>query len=131
MGAPRSANSVGGVPLLAHSTGSAGVGAGGLDRGPARFEPRDRYAERRAGHVVEPDLVEEVDRVRIAAVLAADADLEVRPRGPALLDRDPDEPADAVPVNRLERGDPEDTQVQVAGEEGALHVVAREAPAHL
>ena len=45
-----------------------------------RREPRDRHAVRRAGHVVEPDPVAELDRARIAAVLAADADLELRSR---------------------------------------------------
>ena len=51
-----------------------------------RREPRDRHAVRRAAHVVEADLVEEVDRRRVAAVLAADAELEVGPRLAALLD---------------------------------------------
>src|SRR5689334_17653584 len=40
--------------------------------------PGDRHAVRRAAHVVEPRHVEERDRVRVAAVLAADAELEVR-----------------------------------------------------
>ena len=49
-----------------------------LDRGPAGLQPGDRHPERRAGHVVQADLVEEVHRVRVAAVLAADAELQVR-----------------------------------------------------
>src|SRR6202000_893835 len=40
-------------------------------------EARDQHAERRARDVVQPDLVAEGDRGRIAAVLAADAELQV------------------------------------------------------
>ena len=54
--------------------------------GLGRRDARDRHAERRAAHVVEPGGVEEADRVRVAAVLAADADLEAGPRGAAALD---------------------------------------------
>ena len=43
-----------------------------------RGEAGDRHAERRAAHVVEADLVEQRDRLRVAAVLAADAELEFR-----------------------------------------------------
>ena len=41
-------------------------------------EPCDRNAVRRAGNIIEPDLVAELDRRRIAAVLAADAEVHVR-----------------------------------------------------
>ncbi len=57
----------------------------------------------RAAHVVHAHVVAELDAVRLAAVLAADADLELRPGGAALLDADLDQLADAVPVERLER----------------------------
>ena len=43
----------------------------------AGLQPRDRHPERRAGDVVQADRVEEVDRGGVAAVLAADAELEV------------------------------------------------------
>src|ERR1700720_3980292 len=49
-------------------------------------KPGDRHPERRARDIVEPDLVTEGDRARVAAMLAADADLEVaggRPPAPA------------------------------------------------
>src|SRR5260363_68666 len=46
-------------------------------------EARDRHTIGRARHVVHADLVAERDRGRIAAMLAADADLEVGPRGAA------------------------------------------------
>ena len=52
-----------------------------------RRQAGDRHAERAAADVIQPDLVAELDRVRVAAVLAADADLQVRPRRPALLHR--------------------------------------------
>src|SRR4051812_22142910 len=47
------------------------------ERGLRRGEARDRHAIGRARDVVEPDLVAERHRGRIAAVLAADPDLEV------------------------------------------------------
>jgi hypothetical protein len=53
--------------------------------GLRRREPRDRHAEGRAGDVVEADLLAEGDGGRVAAMLAADAELEVRARlAPAL-----------------------------------------------
>src|SRR5262249_34322922 len=55
-------------------------------RGPSRFEAGDRDAERGAGHVVQADLVEEPDGLRVAAVLAADAEVDARPGLPACLD---------------------------------------------
>src|SRR4051812_31256788 len=62
-------------------TKSLGVGPGTIvrmdDRRLRRGDPRDRHPERRAGHVVEPRHVEELDRVGVSPVLAADAELEV------------------------------------------------------
>jgi omega-6 fatty acid desaturase (delta-12 desaturase) len=46
--------------------------------GLRRRDAGDRDAVRAAGHVVEPGHVEEVDRERVAAVLAADPELERR-----------------------------------------------------
>ena len=65
---------------------SAGVGvAVARARRAAGLQPGDRDPERRAGDVVQARVVEEVHRVRVAAVLAADAELEVGPggRGPS------------------------------------------------
>ena len=42
-------------------------------------EPCDRHSERRAGYVVESDLIAESDRLRISAVFSADTQLDVRP----------------------------------------------------
>jgi hypothetical protein len=55
-------------------------GAGGGQTG-------DRDPVRRAGDVVETDRVKELDRVRIAAVLAADADFQLRVRLASALRR--------------------------------------------
>src|SRR5579862_6424508 len=56
--------------------GSA-LGTGAFaERSLCRRKPRDRDAERRARDVIEPDLVAECDRSRIAAMLAANAELE-------------------------------------------------------
>src|SRR6266704_5157019 len=78
------------LPLLA---GGAGVADGGLAGG----QTRGRHPERRARHVVEADLVAEADRVGIAPVLAADAEVQVLPAGPALLAGDLHQPADGGP----------------------------------
>src|SRR5512141_1554704 len=45
--------------------------------GAAGLQPGDRHPERRAGHVVEADVVEEVHRRGVAAVLAADPEVQV------------------------------------------------------
>src|SRR6266567_4185888 len=54
------------------------------ERRAARLQAGDRHAERRAGHVVQAHLVEEVHRVRVAAVLAAHAQLDVPAKERAL-----------------------------------------------
>src|SRR5262245_17448459 len=66
-------------------------------------ELRDRHAERRAGHVVQPDPVAELHARRVAAVLAADAQLELGPGLPALLRGDLHQRAHALLVQRHER----------------------------
>src|SRR5689334_3747614 len=71
------------------------------DRLLRRGEAGDRHAERGAAHVVETDAVAEHDRGRVAAVLAADADLEAGPRLAAAGDTLLHQPADAVLVDRL------------------------------
>src|SRR3954451_900590 len=73
------------------------------ERSLGRGEAGDRHAERAARDVVQPDLVAQLDRVRVAALFAADAELDLRPRLAALLDGELHQPADAVRVHRLER----------------------------
>ncbi len=72
-----------------------------------------------------------MDRRGVSAVLAADSEVEIGVRGPAVLGRAAYERADAVDVERLERGDGEDALLEVGAEEGRLDVVTGEAPRHL
>ena len=55
-----------------------------LDRRLGGGQPGDRHAVGRAAHVVQPGLEAELDRGRVAALLAADADLQVAARRAAL-----------------------------------------------
>src|SRR6185437_14369798 len=104
---------------IQRSLGSAGVTARRAfeHRRAAGLQPGDGHPERRARHVVEPDLVEELDAVRITAVLAADTEVDVGASRPALLHGDAHERTDALDVERLERGHPEHALLQVVGEE--------------
>src|SRR5215468_10548974 len=84
---------------------------------------RDRHPEWRARHVIERDLVAEGDRRRVAAVLAADADLEPIARLAPALDPDPHQLADAFAVDRHERVGVDDAARGVMAEK-ACRVVA-------
>src|SRR5688500_2616956 len=75
--------------------------------------PRDGATEWRARAAGEAPRLAERDAARVAAVLAADADLQVRARPAPALDRDPDQLAHPHLVERLER---------ILGEDAALHV---------
>src|SRR5437762_1399089 len=82
------------------------LGGGRLARLDARLrraEVRDRDHERRARHVRHAHLVTELHGRRLAAMLAADADLEIRTRAPPALDADLDQLADAFLVEDRER----------------------------
>src|SRR5262245_52221862 len=68
-----------------------------------RGEPCNRHAERRARHIFEAEQMAERDRRRIAAVLAADSDLEFGARLAPTLDADTHQFADALAVDRHER----------------------------
>src|SRR5204863_1073285 len=98
----------------------AGLG----ERSLRRCQPRERDAERRAADVVEPKLVAERDRLRLAAVLAADAELQLRLGRAAALDPDTHQIAHSALVERLERVALEHALLEVVGEELALGVVA-------
>src|SRR5882757_9597314 len=91
-----------------------------------RSQPRDRHAIGRARDVIEPDLVTERDGSRIAAVLAANPDLEIGTRLAAARNADLDEFADAVAIDRDERIDFENALGDVGAEE-ARSVVAADA----
>src|SRR5690242_18917287 len=100
------------------------------DRTPDRRlcggEARDRHAIGRAGHVVQPDVVTERDGGRIAAMFAADADLQRWPRLAAALDADLDELADALAVERDERIDLQNALGDIGAKE-ARGIVAADA----
>ena len=98
---------------------------------PAPRRAGPRHPERRAAHVVEAGLVEEADRRRVAAVLAADADLEARPGGPAPLGPELDQLADAVEVDGLEGVARQEPELEVGVHHPALDVVAAEPERHL
>src|SRR5689334_13291992 len=100
-------------------------------RGPAGssgLEPGDGDPERGTGHVVEADLVEEVDRVRVAAVFTADTEFETGVCGPPTFGTDPHQCADTVTVDCLERRNAEDTLLQIGREERGFYIVTGEAP---
>src|SRR3954451_1948214 len=97
-----------------------------FERGLRRSEAREGDAERRAGDVVEAELVAERDRAGLPAVLAADAELDPRPRAPPPLHGDAHQVADAVDVDHLERVALEHAVLEVTGQELAFGVVARE-----
>ncbi len=77
-----------------------------------------------------PDAVAEFHRRGLAAVFAADADLEARAGFAAALDADLDQFADAVLIQNVERIGRQDLLLDIIGDEAA-DIVAGEAKAHL
>src|ERR1700710_636994 len=75
--------------------------------------------------------MEEVDRARIPAVLAADTELEIDLRLASEPRAHPHELPDARRVDRLERRTVEDLHLDIAREDLALDVVAAEAERRL
>src|SRR3569623_111794 len=73
------------------------------ERGLRGGKARNRHAVRRAGHVVQPDLVTERDRSRSTTVLATDAHLQLRANLAATLRADPHQFAYTVTIERDER----------------------------
>src|SRR5437870_8590485 len=104
---------------------------GSSERGLRGREAREWDAVRRARHVVQAELVAERDALRLASVLAADAELELGLRAAAALDRDPHQVADAADVERLERVLLEHAVLEIRREELPLGVVTREAKRRL
>src|SRR3954454_18395427 len=102
-----------------------------LEGGARSFQSGNGDPERRAGKVVEAGGLEEVDRLRVAAVLPADAQVQVRLGGAALRNGTGHQRADADGIQGFEGGDRQDPEIQVRREERCLDVVTREAPRHL
>src|SRR4051794_13363855 len=94
------------------------------ERGLRGGEAGDRDAVGRAGDVVEADRMAEGDGGGIAAVLAADADLERGARHTTACDADLDELADAFLVERDEGIDRQDALGHVGAEEACGIVTA-------
>src|SRR3954470_8976393 len=94
------------------------------ERGLRGGEAGDRDAVGRAGDVVEADRMAEGDGGGIAAVLAADADLERGARLTTACDADLDELADAFLVERDEGIDRQDALGHVGAEEARGIVTA-------
>src|SRR6266852_8408376 len=113
---------------------AAGIRLGALsdsEGGLRRGQTRHRHSEWTARDVVQTQLVAEVDRVRVASMLAADPDLEVLPRLSTLGDGHRHQPPHAVLVDRLEGVARQDLALEVADDEVPLGVVARVAESHL
>src|SRR3954454_15206291 len=82
-----------------------------------RGQARDRHPKRRAGDVVEADPIAKGDGGWVAAMLAADSELDVGPGAAAAVDPDLDQFADALLVDRDERIGGEDVPRCVGTEE--------------
>src|SRR6187399_1779609 len=82
-------------------------------------EPRNRHAKWRARHVVHAHVVAKRDRLRIATVLATDADLEIWSRRTSIAHRHRDQLANAALVELLER---------IFRQQSFLEIVWQEAP---
>jgi len=85
--------------ILAHDPLRRRIRALLRERRLGRGEPGDWHPVGRAGNVVEADLVAEADGGRIAAVLAADAELQVLARAAAALGADAHELAHPLAVD--------------------------------
>ena len=101
-----------------------------VDRGLGSSQTGDRHAEGRAGHVVQADVVAELDARRIAAVLPADADVQLAVVGAAIVDSHAHQLAHAGLIQLGEGIVLEDLGIVVRAEELAC-VVAGEAEGHL
>src|SRR5579875_2727691 len=113
------------------STIRLAVALAALQRGLRGGQARHGDAEGRAGDVVQPKLVAELHGAGLAAVLAADAHLETRPRLAPADHGLAHQRAHALAVYHLEGVVGQDLALDVAQQELALGVVARVAEGHL
>src|ERR1700744_1314348 len=91
-----------------------------------RSKASDRHAVGRARDVIQSDLVAECDRSGIAAMFAANADLEIGTSLAATRHADLHQFADAVAIDRNKRIDLQDSLGDVGAEE-ARGVIAADA----
>src|SRR5207302_9928320 len=94
-------------------------------RGLRRIEPGDRHPVGRAGDVVEADGLAKADRRRVAAMLAANAELQPLAGGPSAFDGEAHHLADPLGIERHERVVLEDPEPLIDPRE-ACRVVARQ-----
>src|ERR1700691_5475230 len=95
-----------------------------FNRGLCRRKARDGHAEWRARNISESDAMTEFHGIRIAAVFAADAELDVGTRLATFRDGDFHELANAGLVNRVERIFLHDLRFLICAEETAGIVTA-------
>ena len=95
-----------------------------------RRQTSDRHTEGRAGHIVQTDLVAELDRRRVAAVLAADAAMQGRVDTLAQLHSHLHQSANALLIQLRERIVLVDLGV-IVGIQELTSVVTAEAKGHL
>src|SRR5207253_4633952 len=93
----------------------------GMGCGQARYG----NSIRRTAHVVQSDLVAESDRLRVAAVFAADADLQIGFDVPATLGADTHQLADAFGVQYLEGIIGKNFSIDITREEAARVITAQ------
>src|SRR6516165_9431577 len=89
-------------------------------------EPGDRYPERRAGNIIETNRLAEADRRRVAAMLAANAELQPRTGRAPALGGDAYELSDPVDIECDKRVVLEDPEPLI-GPGKARRVIARQA----
>src|ERR1019366_10196867 len=89
-------------------------------------EASDQHPERTAGNVVQADACAELDRRRIAAVFAADTQLDVRPGAASLFARHLDQLTNTLLVELGKRILLQDAQFEVRRKD-LVDVVTREA----
>src|SRR3546814_5803575 len=95
-----------------------------LQRRLRRREPRDRHAVRRRADVIEPQPLAKPDRGRVAAMLAADAELDTGPGLAPARRRDLDQFADALDIDADERVGRIDALVDIGRQEASGIVAA-------
>ena len=90
-----------------------------VDRRLGRGQPRDWHAEGRAGNVIQPRVVTELDRSRVSAMFAANAELEFFARGTAARGSDANEFAHAFHIDRNKRIAGDQAFGKIVAEKGA------------